>query len=359
MESVRVNLGPRSYDIAGGAGAGFAAFLRAVCPRAKQVFVAHDVAVTPQAATLVDALRGAGWRVGTFAVPSGEPSKSQAMLGRVYDALAALPADRATPVVAVGGGVTGDLIGFAAASYNRGLPLVMVPTTLLAMVDSSVGGKVGINHAAGKNLIGAFHQPAGVWIDTALLDTLPAREYASGLGEVVKYGVILDAEFFAYLEANVPAILARDPAAVAHVVARCCRLKADVVERDEREETGLRAKLNYGHTFAHAYETVAGYGTWLHGEAVAAGMVAASRLAERLGRVPASVTARQQKLLAAFGLPTEPLPEWEIDALLDVMRRDKKAVNGALQFVLPSRLGEVEVVEGVPEATVRDILGGR
>ena len=175
----------------------------------------------------------------------------------------------------------------------------------------------------------------------------------------MKYGVILDAEFFAYLEANVTAILARDPKAVTYVVARCCRLKADVVELDEREETGLRAKLNYGHTFAHAYEAVAGYGTWLHGEAVAAGMVAASRLAERLGRVPASVTARQQKLLAAFGLPTEPLPEWDIDALLDVMRRDKKAVNGELRFVLPSRLGEVEVVEGVPEVTVRDILGGR
>jgi 3-dehydroquinate synthase len=280
-------------------------------------------------------------------------------LGCVYDALAALPADRTTPVVAVGGGVTGDLIGYAAATYNRGLPLVAVPTTLLAMVDSSVGGKVGINHPAGKNLIGAFHQPAGVWIDAAFLDTLSAREYASGLGEVVKYGVILDAEFFAFLEANVTAILARETTAVTHVVTRCCRLKADVVELDEREETGLRAKLNYGHTFAHAYETVAGYGTWLHGEAVSAGMVAASRLAERLGRIPASVTARQRTLLAAFGLPTEPLPEWDIDALLDVMRRDKKAVNGELRFVLPSRLGEVEVVEGVPEATVRDILAGR
>ncbi len=359
MQRVRVNLGPRSYDIAVGDRAGLPAFVREVCPRAKQLFVAFDAAVTPQANAIVVALEAAGWRVGSYAIPSGETSKSLALTAKLYDALAALPADRATPVVAVGGGVTGDLAGFAAATYNRGLPLVMVPTTLLAMVDSSVGGKVGVNHPAGKNLIGAFHQPAGVWIDPAFLDTLPAREYASGLAEVVKYGVILDPEFFAHLEANAGAILARDPAAVAHVVTRCCRLKADVVELDEREEIGLRAKLNYGHTFAHAYETVAGYGTWLHGEAVSAGMVAASRLAERLGRIPASVTARQLALLTAFGLPTEALPAWGIDAQLDVMRRDKKSVDGALRFVLPSRLGEVEVVGGVPEATVREILAGR
>ncbi len=359
MQRVRVNLGPRSYDIAVGDRAGLPAFVRAVCPRAKQLFVAHDAAVTPQATAIVAALEAAGWRVGAFAIPSGEASKSLALTAKLYDALAALPADRATPVVAVGGGVTGDLSGFAAATYNRGLPLVMVPTTLLAMVDSSVGGKVGVNHPAGKNLIGAFHQPAGVWIDPTFLDTLPTREYASGLAEVVKYGVILDPEFFAYLEAHADAILARDPAAVAHVVTRCCRLKADVVEHDEREATGLRAKLNYGHTFAHAYETVAGYGTWLHGEAVSAGMVAASRLAERLGRIPAEVAARQVALLAALGLPTQPLPAWGIEAQLDVMRRDKKSVGGELRFVLPTRLGEVEVVEGVPEATVREILGGR
>ena len=311
MERVRVTLGPRSYDIAVGDRAGLPAFVREVCPRAKQLFVAHDAAVTPQANAIVAALEAAGWRVGAFSIPSGEAS------------------------------------------------LVMVPTTLLAMVDSSVGGKVGVNHPAGKNLIGAFHQPAGVWIDPAFLDTLPRREYASGLGEVVKYGVILDPEFFAYLEAKAAAILARDRAVIAHVVARCCRLKADVVELDEREETGLRAKLNYGHTFAHAYETVAGYGTWLHGEAVSAGMVAASRLAERLARIPASVTARQHALLTAFGLPTQPLPAWGIDAQLDVMRRDKTSVGGELRFVLPTRLGEVEVVEGVPEATVREILAGR
>ncbi len=358
MNRIRVAFGPRSYPIAfaGSEPAGFAAFLREVCPKAGQVFLAFDEAVSHHAGQLRDGLEADGRRVGVFAIPSGEPSKSVAMTGRLYDALAALPADRGTPVVAVGGGVTGDLAGFAAATYNRGLPLVMVPTTLLAMVDSSVGGKVGVNHLAGKNLIGAFHQPAGVWIDPAVLQTLPPGEYASGLAEVVKYGVILDADFFAWLEANADAVRTGEPAAVEHIVAKSCRLKADVVELDEREETGLRAKLNYGHTFAHAFETVAGYGAWRHGEAVAAGMVGESRLAERLGRIPLEVTARQVTLLTAFGLPTEPLPEWSVDALIEVMRRDKKAVNGDLRFVLPSRMGAVEVVGNVPESLVREVL---
>jgi 3-dehydroquinate synthase len=258
-------------------------------------------------------------------------------------------------VVAVGGGVVGDLAGFVAATFNRGLDLLMVPTTLLAMVDSSVGGKVGINHPRGKNLIGAFHQPAGVLIDTALLDTLPDREYRSGLAEVVKYGVILDAELFAWLEAHAAGVRDRRPDAVRHIVGRSCRLKADVVERDERELTGLRAVLNYGHTFAHAFETVAGYGTWLHGEAVAAGMVCASRLAELRGLVGADVTARQVRLLEAFGLPTAPLA-WSIDELVAVMRTDKKAEAGRLRFVLPTRLGEVRLFDDVAEDQVRAVL---
>src|SRR5205814_6574414 len=250
-------------------------------------------------------------------------SKTLAEAARIYDALYDLAADRHTAVVAVGGGVVGDLAGFVAATYNRGLPFVQVPTTLVAMVDSAVGGKVGVNHPKGKNLIGAFHQPAGVWIDTAFLDTLPDREYRSGLAEVVKYGVILDAEFFAWLEANADAVLARDPAAVRHVVTRSCRLKADVVEQDEFETTGLRAALNYGHTFAHAFEAVGGYGAWLHGEAVAAGMVCAARLVEKLGLIDAGVTRCQVRLLDAFGLPTTPKPGRATDDLLAVMRRDK------------------------------------
>jgi 3-dehydroquinate synthase len=259
-------------------------------------------------------------------------------------------------VLAVGGGVVGDLAGFVAATYNRGLPLLMVPTTLLAMVDSSVGGKVGINLPQGKNLVGAFHQPAAVWIDTSFLATLPDREYRSGLAEVVKYGVILDAELFAWLEQNADAVLAREPAAVGRVVARSCRLKADVVERDEREETGLRMVLNYGHTFAHAFEAVGGYGAWLHGEAVAAGMMCASRLAERRGLIQAEVTERQAALLTRFGLPTARRPEWDADRLIEAMRRDKKNVGGRLRFVLPTRLGQVAPFDDVPEAEAREVL---
>jgi 3-dehydroquinate synthase len=231
----------------------------------------------------------------------------------------------------------------------------MVPTTLLAMVDSSVGGKVAVNHPKAKNQIGAFHQPVGIWIDTATLATLADREYRSGLAEVVKYGVIRDAELFFLLEANAEAILRREPDLVRQVVARCCRLKADVVEQDEREETGVRMVLNYGHTFAHAFETVSGYGSWLHGEAVAAGMICASRLAERRGLIPRAVTERQQALLQRFGLPTAP-QAGPIASWLEVMGRDKKAVGGRLRFILPHRLGEVALFDDVALTEVRQVL---
>src|SRR5262245_59401693 len=287
MNTVRVKLGPRSYDIALTTDdvVDFGPFARAAVPKSELALVVADSHTADHGRTIKAALQAAGLRTGFVAVPAGEESKSPGQLAHLYDALYELAADRNTTVVAVGGGVVGDLAGYAAATYNRGLPLVMVPTSLLAMVDSSVGGKTGINHPKGKNLIGAFHQPAGVWIDTAYLDTLPEREFRSGLAEVVKYGVILDAEFFAWLEANASAILAREPESLVRIISRSCRLKADVVEKDEREETGLRAVLNYGHTFAHTFETVGGYGAWLHGEAVAAGMICASRLAEKLGMV--------------------------------------------------------------------------
>ncbi len=361
MHTVSVNLGPRSYDIAltTGDASGIGPFARAALPKAKLAFVVSDANTQPHALAVEQSLKAVGFGTAIAKVPAGESSKSQAELSRLYDALYEVAADRSTVVVAIGGGVVGDLAGFAAASYNRGLPLLMVPTTLLAMVDSSVGGKTGINHAKGKNLIGAFHQPAGVWIDTTYLDTLPEREFLSGLAEVVKYGVILDAEFFGWLEANASAILARQPAALIHIIARSCQLKADVIEKDEREETGLRAVLNYGHTFAHAFETVGGYGAWLHGEAVAAGMVCASRLAEKLGMIDATATRRQIELLNKFSLPTAPRPGWDTDKLIAVMRRDKKSAAGKLRFILPTRLGEVKLVGDVPEALVRDVLEGR
>ena len=354
MQTLRVELGPRSYDIAIGNRVEdqFGAFVR---PRVGTVSKALFVADS-NTQSLAERMCG---RLGfgtVAAVPAGEGSKCLNSAGELYSRLAAIEADRKTPVVAVGGGVVGDLAGFAAATYNRGLPLLMVPTSLLAMVDSSVGGKVGINIAEGKNLVGAFHQPVGVWIDTAFLTTLPEREYQSGLAEVVKYGVILDADFFAWLERNTGAVLDRQPAAVEHIVARSCRLKANVVQQDEREVTGVRMVLNYGHTFAHAFEAVGGYGAWLHGEAVAAGMMCASRLAERRGLVDASVTERQAALLTRFGLPTTSRPEWDVDALLAVMRRDKKNSAGRLRFILPTRIGHVTTVDDVPESIVRESL---
>jgi 3-dehydroquinate synthase len=267
-----------------------------------------------------------------------------------------MPADRRTLVVAVGGGVVGDLAGFVAATYARGIFLLMVPTTLLAMVDSSVGGKVGVNHPRAKNMIGAFHQPVGVFIDVATLRTLPEREYRSGLAEVVKYGVILDADFFAFLEKACGDILARRPEVIERMVLRSCQLKAQIVEQDEREETDIRAKLNYGHTFAHAFETAGGYAHWLHGEAVAAGMFSASRLAQARGLIDHDVTERQMRLLRTFSLPLAPEKNWPVDDLLATMRKDKKALAGRMRFILPTRLGEVALFDDVPENVVRSVL---
>ena len=350
MSTVRVNLGPRSYDIAIDQG-DLGRFARERAAKSALAVVISDANVEKHARAAGSALKNAGFQVELATVPAGEASKCLAQAERLYDRLADLNADRKTMIVAFGGGVVGDLAGFVAATYNRGLPLLMIPTTLLAMVDSSVGGKVGINHAKGKNLIGAFHQPLGVWIDTATLATLPEREFRSGLAEVVKYGVILDADFFSWQEQNADAVLRRDPKTIGQVVERCCKLKAGVVEKDEREETGLRAVLNYGHTFAHAFETAGGYGSWLHGEAVAAGMVCASRLAERMRLIPPDVLQRQVNLLAKFGLPVAPKP-WPAAELIAIMRRDKKAQAGKLRFVLPRRLGEVAVFDVVAESDV-------
>jgi 3-dehydroquinate synthase len=361
METVRVNLGPRSYDIAITAGDpdNVAPFVRGSLPKSSAALVVCD-GNTESHGRLVGAVLAAGGLVTRFAtVPAGEASKCAEQLAALYDALYDFAADRKTCVVAVGGGVVGDLAGFAAATYNRGLPLVMVPTSLLAMVDSSVGGKTGINHPKGKNLIGAFHQPAGVWIDLAHLRTLPEREYLSGLAEVVKYGVILDAPFFEHLEANAAAVRDRKSDLLAGVVARCCRLKADVVEKDEHELTGLRAVLNYGHTFAHAYETCSGYGTLLHGEAVAIGMMDAAKLAVKMKLIGADFVERQRKLLEALWLPTAPDAEFKTDDLIAVMRRDKKAVAGKMRFILPTRIGEVKLFDDVPEPLVRDVLEQR
>ena len=364
--TVSVALAERSYDILieSGCLVRLAAIVEPWCVRfgkgkpSRTAAVISDTNVRHGARIALDSLTAAGWQCELIELEPGEPTKRQEVISSIYDRLVQMQADRRTVVFAVGGGVIGDAAGFAAATYNRGLPFIQCPTTLLADVDSSVGGKVGINHPQAKNLIGAFHQPLGVVIDLALLNTLPDREYRAGLAEVVKYGVILDAEFFTWLEQNISPINARDAVALQYAIARSCRLKADVVEHDEYERTGLRAVLNYGHTFGHAFEALSGYGELLHGEAVAIGMVYASRLAEQLGRIDAAMTQRQVKLLEALHLPTK-LPSksrWSSDDVIARMRLDKKSEAGKLRFVLPTRMGHVELVDGVDEALVQSVL---
>jgi 3-dehydroquinate synthase len=287
-------------------------------------------------------------------VPDGESHKAWSTLQDVLTRLLELRADRTTTLVALGGGVVGDLAGFAAAIYQRGIPFVQVPTTLLAQVDSSVGGKTGINHPLGKNMIGAFHQPSAVLIDTDCLGTLPARELSAGLAEVVKYGAIRDDAFFAWLEDNVAALLAKDATALAHAIFESCRIKAQIVAADERE-SGERALLNFGHTFGHAIETATGYGTWLHGEAVGAGMALASQLSERVLGLAHADTARLVALLRACALPLEP-PRLSAARWLELMARDKKTMSGKLRFILLEALGRARVVSDVPQDDLATLL---
>ncbi len=308
---------------------------------------------------LTGQLAAAGGRVDSLTIASGETSKSIGSLDRVWEWMLDCGADRQSVLVAVGGGVVGDLAGFAAATFARGIRFVQVPTTLLAMVDSSVGGKTGINLPRAKNMVGSFWQPECVMIDTEVLSTLPDRIYLSGLAEVIKYGVIDDAEFFVWLEGNASALVGRDAAAVRHAVVESCRSKSRVVQEDERETSGRRAILNYGHTFAHAIEATAGYGTLLHGEAVAIGMQMAARLAIDMELVGDDLLTRQTALVRACQLPTE-YPDADVEAMLDVMRRDKKVAHGKLRFVLPTAIGSVRLVGDVQQDKVREaIRGGR
>jgi 3-dehydroquinate synthase len=299
-------------------------------------------------------LNAAGLVSEVILIPDGEAHKSFATLSDVLTRLIELRAERSTLLVALGGGVVGDLTGFAASVYQRGMPYVQVPTTLLAQVDSSVGGKTAINHPLAKNMIGAFWQPVTVIIDTATLGTLPDREYRSGLAEVIKYGAIRDEAFFSWLEAHADALLARDPLALAHAIEMSCRIKAEVVAADERE-TGERALLNFGHTFGHAIEAELGYGTWLHGEAVAAGMVVAAQVSALLRGVEPLEAHRLAALLARVGLPVDPpriaFPRW-----LELMGRDKKVDQGTLRFVLLDAMGDARVRSDVSEHVLKTAL---
>jgi len=353
--TVDVALGARSYPIRIGRGLLHdAESLRALAPGRHVLIVTDDNVAAHWLAPVEAAF--AEHRRAVAILPPGEQEKNLRRFAELMDRLAALRASRDACLIALGGGVIGDLTGFAAACWMRGVRFVQLPTTLLAMVDSSVGGKTAVDLPAGKNLVGAFHQPAAVVIDTDTLATLPPRELSAGLAEVVKYGAIGDGVFFAWLEAHAEALLARDPDALAEAIERSCRHKAGVVARDETEQ-GERALLNFGHTFGHALETLAGYADLRHGEAVAIGMVCAARLSAALGRAAEQDAERLAVLLQRCGLPTRvPAPLADADALLQAMRLDKKAVSGRLRLILWQGIGHAEIVDGVDEAAIRRVL---
>ena len=354
FERVAIDLGERSYDIQIGEQLLSAANTWADLPKAAAALIVTNDTVGPMyAERLRTAIAPLYKTVHTVALPDGENHKDWQTLNLIFDALLEKGADRKTVLFALGGGVVGDMTGFAAACYMRGVPFVQVPTTLLAQVDSSVGGKTAINHPIGKNMIGAFYQPQRVVCDLDTLQTLPQREMSAGLAEVIKYGPIADMQFLDWIDANLDALLARDPAALAHAVKRSCEIKAWVVGQDEREG-GIRAILNFGHTFGHAIEAGLGFGEWLHGEAVGCGMVMASHLSQRLGLVDEAFVSRFTALIERAGLPIVG-PKLGADEYLHHMRVDKKAEAGEIKFVLIDKPGTA-IVRGAPDALVAQVI---
>ena len=348
VRTLTVALGDRSYPIKLGvdtlAGAGRAI---ARCAPSNRAFVVTVPPVSRRyGGVLQRSLRSAGYRVQRVLVPDGDATKNPRQLSKLWDELIRFGADRSTPVVALGGGMVGDLAGFAAASYLRGVPFIQIPTTILAMVDASIGGKVAVNLPQGKNLAGAFYQPRLVWIDTATLRSLPVRQRAAGFAEVIKAAAIWDSKFFERLERDAEGLLDLDPKLLIPTLARACAIKAEVVSRDERE-TDIRQILNFGHTIAHAIEKLGRYRGLLHGEAVAIGMLVAARKSEQLGLSPAGTAERIRSLVARFGLPSE-LPNHPRNAYLDAMRVDKKMANSKIRFVVLRGIGRAETVPLTP-----------
>lgn len=353
-ETVDIALGERAYPIRIGNGLLDDPGSYDGVPKSAMAMVVSNTTVAPlYARRLMAALRQRHGQVELIELPDGEDHKDWATLNLIFDALLAHGADRKTVLYALGGGVIGDMTGFAAASYMRGVPFVQVPTTLLAQVDSSVGGKTGINHPRGKNMIGAFHQPLAVVADLDTLATLPERELHAGLAEIIKYGPIADGGFFGWIEENMDALLAREPGALRYAVRRSCEIKADVVAHDERE-AGLRAILNFGHTFGHAIEAGLGFGTWLHGEAVACGMVMAAELSVRLGLLSDESARRIARLIERAGLPIV-APALGAEQYLALMRLDKKAEAGEIKFVVVDSIGHA-LLRGAPDAVVREVI---
>lgn len=355
--TLRVDLADRSYPIHIGPGLlSQGEMVAHHLPQRKAVIITNTVVAPLYLDTLKAALAQQQIAVDTIVLPDGEEHKNWQTLNQVFDALLMRRAERKTTLIALGGGVIGDLAGFAAAVFQRGAPFIQIPTTLLAQVDSSVGGKTAINHPLGKNMIGAFYQPRVVIADTDTLKTLPERELSAGLAEVIKYGLIGDFTFFEWLETNMDRLVAREPAALAHAIQVSCRNKATVVAADEREE-GVRALLNFGHTFGHAIESGLGYGQWLHGEAVAAGMVIAARVSHEMGLVDHQCVSRTVKLLQRAGLPVRG-PRLGVNRYLELMGHDKKVEGGKIRFVLLKKIGEAFVSAAVPGEALATVLGG-
>jgi len=356
VQTLKVELGERSYPIY--IGAGLLAHPELIVDRLpkKRVAIVTNATVAPlYLAPLKNALESQGVEVVAITLPDGESHKNWQVLNRIFDALIEHRCERSTALIALGGGVVGDLAGFAAAVYQRGVPYIQVPTTLLAQVDSSVGGKTAINHPLGKNMVGAFYQPLAVISDTDTLGTLPARELSAGLAEVIKYGLIRDRAFLDWLESNMPRLVRHEPEALAYAIERSCANKAQIVALDERED-GVRMLLNLGHTFGHAIEAGMGYGAWLHGEAVGAGMVLAARLSQRLDLLEDEDVRRVTALVKAAGLPAQ-APDFGLERYLDLMGHDKKVEGGRIRFVLLKRLGEAFVADQVPNEALADVLG--
>lgn len=354
MRTLKVELGERSYPILIGAGVlAQSGLLASRLPQKRAAIVTNRTVAGLYLERLTASLAAEGVRTVPVIVPEGEQHKRWETLNTIFDELLTHHCERHTTLIALGGGIVGDIAGFAAAVYQRGVPFIQVPTTLLAQVDSAVGGKTAINHPLGKNMIGAFHQPLVVIADTDTLATLPDRELAAGLAEVIKYGLIRDLHFFEWLETNLERVITREPEALSHAIEFSCRNKAEIVALDERE-SGVRALLNFGHTFGHAIEAGTGYGKWLHGEAVASGMVLATQLSQRLGYLTENDVARVIKLLARASLPVT-APNLGLKRYLDLMGHDKKVEGGKLRFVLLKKIGTAFVGDA-PSAALAQVL---
>ena len=354
MKTLEVDLGSRSYPIHIGTDLIDQAELFSACEKASSLYIVTNTTVAPlYAQRLTQTLEKLGKSVRTIVLPDGESYKDWKNLQLIFDELLKHGAERQTMLLALGGGVIGDMTGFAAASFMRGIRFIQVPTTLLAQVDSSVGGKTGINHPLGKNMIGAFHQPVAVIADLNTLKTLPPRELSAGLAEVVKHGAIADAQFLDWIEANAKELLACDTKAMAHAVLRSCEIKSAVVSADEREG-GIRATLNFGHTFGHAIEAGMGYGEWLHGEAVGCGMVMGVNLSCRLKHISQIEVDRLTQIIQSMNLPTEP-PKFGAERYMDLMQVDKKTEGGQIRYVVLEKIGKAQV-KSVPDAQVIETL---